>query len=419
MAPLPSSTKEDSFSKTLQYLYSKLPIYQRIGRGAFKKDLTNIKKLCSFLGNVHREFSSMHIAGTNGKGSTAHILSAIYQNNGYKVGLYTSPHLIDFRERIKINGELVDKNYIVEITQKLKPIINKIEPSFFEITVAIAFSYFASKKVDIAIIETGLGGRLDSTNIIDPLVSIITTIDYDHMDLLGNTLEEIAFEKAGIIKMNRPLVLGEESKQLKAIFDKIALQNNAPIFYADNGNYQTDLFGDIQQKNIGLGLKAVELAQNSLPTKHIKNIEALKQVKKLSNIQGRFQIAAEKPLTILDVGHNAQAFKLNLKEIQKLTYKKLFFILGFIVGKDLKNILNQFNDVVAEFHFTEPKIMRKLPIDQLIKELNLNFNKNFQIHENVNVAYNYIQKKATKDDLIFVGGSTFVVSDFLSSNHAH
>ncbi|MBT8327635.1 MAG: bifunctional folylpolyglutamate synthase/dihydrofolate synthase, partial [Bacteroidia bacterium] len=291
-----------TYEQTLDYLYTKLPMYQRIGKQAFKKDLTNIIKLCDALGNPQNNFKSIHIAGTNGKGSTAHILSSIYQNNGYKVGLYTSPHLVDFRERIKLNGQLCSKEFVIEFTESIQHLIDDIQPSFFEITVAMAFSYFAQEMVDIAIIETGLGGRLDSTNIIEPIASIITSIGFDHMDMLGNTLTAIADEKAGIIKDQVPVIVGEIADEPLEVIKNKAKLLNAPIHKTLMQEMETDLLGDYQLWNIASALKCVEVINNLLPTEEHKNKEALKQVGSLSNFVGRWQILNKQPLVICDVG---------------------------------------------------------------------------------------------------------------------
>ena len=395
-------------------------MYQREGRGAFKKDLTNISELCKYLGNVQNHFKSVHIAGTNGKGSTAHILSAIYQNNGYKVGLYTSPHLLDFRERIRINGEMVRKEFIIKTTQKLKPIINKIQPSFFEITVAMAFAYFDQENVDIAIVETGLGGRLDSTNILRPLATIVTTIDYDHTDLLGETLEEIAYEKAGIIKQKTPLILGEKSKHLQNLFRNICNRRKAKMYLSTvEKKYTTDLLGNIQQENVAMALKAVRILQEKMPTSEALDIQSLTKIKELTQLRGRFEIVQKNPWIILDVGHNVQAIQHNLNEIKKNDFQKCYFLLGFVKGKNIENILDQLSPVDAEFHFTEPNIMRKLELGELSKVLNNKFKRKYHIHKNVGIAFEKIYKKLNKDDLLFIGGSTFIVSDFIAHHNAN
>lgn len=395
-------------------------MYQREGRGAFKKDLTNISELCQYLGNAQNHFKSVHIAGTNGKGSTAHILSAIYQNNGYKVGLYTSPHLLDFRERIRINGEMVRKEFVIKTTQKLKPIISKIQPSFFEITVAMAFAYFDQENVDIAIVETGLGGRLDSTNILRPLATIITTIDYDHTDLLGETLEEIAYEKAGIIKQKTPLILGEKSKHLQNIFRNVCNLRKAKMYLSTiEKRYATDLLGNIQQENVAMALKAVQILQEMMPTKEALDIQSLTKIRELTKLRGRFEIVQKEPWVILDVGHNVQAIEQNLNEIKKIDFQKCYFLLGFVKGKNIENILERLSPIDAEFHFTEPNIMRKLELAELSKVLNNKFKKKYQIHQNVQVAFEKIYKKLNKDDLLFIGGSTFIVSDFIAHHNAN
>ncbi|NNJ55465.1 MAG: bifunctional folylpolyglutamate synthase/dihydrofolate synthase, partial [Bacteroidia bacterium] len=355
-----------TYEQTLDYLYTKLPMYQRIGKQAFKKDLTNIIKLCDALGNPQNNFKSIHIAGTNGKGSTAHILSSIYQNNGYKVGLYTSPHLVDFRERIKLNGQLCSKEFVIEFTESIQHLIDDIQPSFFEITVAMAFSYFAQEMVDIAIIETGLGGRLDSTNIIEPIASIITSIGFDHMDMLGNTLTAIADEKAGIIKDQVPVIVGEIADEPLEVIKNKAKLLNAPIHKTLMQEMETDLLGDYQLWNIASALKCVEVINNLLPTEEHKNKEALKQVGSLSNFVGRWQILNKQPLVICDVGHNEQGFQLVAKELDKYNLN-IYYILGFVQEKDLSSII-PILPKGEEYHFVKPKVIRGMHADKVQAE---------------------------------------------------
>ena len=399
-----------TYDKTLDYLYAKLPMYQRIGTSAFKKDLTNIIKLCDYLNNPHQKFKSIHIAGTNGKGSTSHILSSIYQSNGYKVGMYTSPHLVDFRERIKLNGTPCSKDFVIEFTDQLKPIIEKIQPSFFEITVAMAFEYFATEKVDIAIIETGLGGRLDSTNIVKPLVSIITSIGYDHMNMLGNTIEEITTEKAGIIKDNTPVIVGKVNKIAKQVLKKVASEKNAPLVFYQKEYQKTDLIGKHQQWNIGSALSCVESLKDTLPTNKFKNKQALLNVSELSNFLGRWQIFYKNPLVIGDVGHNEQGFRLIADELSKYS-KKIHFILGFVDDKDLSKIIPSL-PIASSYSFIKPNVIRGMKSEKA-REIFESYGIQGTSFIDLQSAINQRLKNVSKNELIFVGGSNFIIADLL------
>ena len=404
-----------TYEQTLDYLFAKLPMYQRIGKQAFKKDLTNIIKLCNALDNPQCEFKSIHIAGTNGKGSTSHILSSIYQHNGYKVGLYTSPHLVDFRERIKINGAMCSKEFVVEFTKAIEHLIDDIQPSFFEITVAMAFQYFAKEKVDVAIIETGLGGRLDSTNIIDPIAAIITSIGFDHMDMLGNTLTAIATEKAGIIKQHVPVIIGNIDDEPKQVIASKAVQLLAPIYSTQLHQFNTDLLGDYQQWNISCAMKCVEVIQDILPTNKTKNDEALLKVGELSNFTGRWQIVHKDPLVICDVGHNEQGFQLIAKELVKYNLN-IYYILGFVQEKDLSSII-PILPKGQEYHFVKPEVIRGMHTKDVQKAFH-KFNIEGTSHPNLKLAVNEVFAKISQADkknnsILFIGGSNFVVADLL------
>lgn len=385
-------------------------MYQRMGAYAFKKDLTNIIKLCDYLDNPQDKLKSIHIAGTNGKGSTSHILSAIYQSNGYKVGMYTSPHLVDFRERIKLDGILCSKDFVINFTRQIKPIIEEIHPSFFEITVAMAFEYFAKKNVDIAIIETGLGGRLDSTNIIHPIVSIITSIGFDHMDMLGNTIEQITNEKAGIIKNNTPVILGKVEEKAYNIINNVAKEKNAPVHFYIKDNYKTDLIGEHQQWNIGMAIACTDVLKHEFTTNKIKTKEALENVCNLSNFHGRWQIFCQEPLVIGDVGHNEEGFRLITKELTKYS-KKIHFILGFVEDKDLSKIIPLL-PMNSTYSFVKPDVIRGMKPDRT-KAI-------FESHGLQGVAFPDLEiaikdrfERIPKNELIFVGGSNFIIADLL------
>ena len=398
------------YEEGLNYLFSKLPMYQRTGAAAYKKDIGNIIKACKILDNPQNKFKSIHIAGTNGKGSTAHMLASIFQEAGYKTGLYTSPHLKDFRERIKIDGQLISKKDTLDFILKNKNQYEKIEMSFFEYTVAMAFDYFANENVDIAIIETGLGGRLDSTNIISPEISIITNIGYDHTNLLGNSLEEIAKEKAGIIKKNTPVIIGRKQKETEHIFKSEAKEKNSPIhFCKKNLNYSTDLKGEYQKENLNTALQAMNILNLNINDGIIS--KGLNNVVKNTGLNGRWQTIAKKPLTICDTGHNEDGIKNNIKQLKKLKFNKLHFVFGTVNDKDLRKILRLL-PVNAQYYFCSANIERSLNSEKLLEE-----SKNFKLlgerYESVIEAYHSAQSNAKMDDLIFIGGSTFIVAEVL------
>jgi len=393
-------------------------MYQRVGIVAYKKDLTNTLKLCEALGNPQNSFKSIHVAGTNGKGSTTHILSAIYQANGYKVGLYTSPHLVDFRERIKLNGEMCSKEFVVTFTQGIAPLIEEIQPSFFEITVAMAFAYFAEQQVDIAIIETGLGGRLDSTNIITPLACIITSIGYDHMDMLGDTLELIAAEKAGIIKEGVPIVYGNIEAGPLSVIKNTAVAKNAPIYCFNESNYTTDLSGNYQVWNIGCAVKTASLLQKALPTTVDKIKFALQNVKQLTHLWGRWQQLSAEPLIICDVGHNEEGFRL-ISEQLRAADKHIHYVLGFVKDKDLSAIIPLIPKG-SSYHFVKPTVIRGMDAELTKQHFN-EYNINGTAHQNISAAINAaLQSVVNKEtEMIFIGGSNFVVADVLALKEAN
>lgn len=424
-----------TYEQVIQYLYEKLPMYQRVGAIAFKKDLTNIIALCNALDNPQKKFKTIHIAGTNGKGSVSHFISSIFQEAGYKTGLYTSPHLIDFRERIKINGEWISETFVIDFVERIEPYIKTIQPSFFEMTVAMAFDYFAQEKVDIAIIETGLGGRLDSTNIISPELSVITNIGYDHMDMLGDTLALIAQEKAGIIKNQIPVVIGEKHSETTPVFNKKAKVNNSPIFYAEdilkvkNENHgdllevtyidvnkeeiivKSPLAAHYQTKNIRTVLSAISTI------KHTFNIDTnsvqlgIQNVVKNTGFLGRWQVVGKNPKIVLDCAHNTEGIVAMLEQLNFEKFKQLHIVYGCVKDKDFKNILTLF-PANAKMYFTQPSINRAASIHELTevaRELKLDFNYDANI-ENI---YKKVVDKALSNDLIIFTGSVFLVSDLL------
>lgn len=424
-----------NYQQTLDYLYQQLPMYQRLGQAAFKKDLTNIIRLCDGLGNPQERFKSIHIAGTNGKGSVAHILSAILQAQGLKVGLYTSPHYRDFRERIKINGAYIPENYVVEFVAKTKEDWAEIKPSFFEITVAMAFQYFAEEKVDIAVIETGLGGRLDSTNILTPIISAITNISFDHQDMLGDTLDKIAFEKAGIIKPKVPVVIGESHKITAAVFREKASEENSPIYFAEkayklvpiSANYERTVFnvfrnkrlryaalkvnltGEYQSKNLQTALQVIELLPFDIKEETLR--EGLLNLKSLTNYIGRWQLIGKKPLTFCDSAHNEAGIRYAMQQLASSRYEQLHIVMGVVRDKDLSKILPMFPSS-AKYYFAKAAIPRGLNAEKLREEAS-NYNLVGEAYESVKVALETARDNAQKEDLIFVGGSIFTVAEVI------
>ena len=388
-------------------------MYQRQGKTAFKKDLTNIIALADHLNNPQNKFKSIHVAGTNGKGSTSHMIASILQEAGYKVGLYTSPHLKDFRERIKVNGNMIGKNEVINFIDKNKAFIEKQEMSFFEMTVGLAFEYFASKNVDMAVIEVGLGGRLDSTNIIMPEVSVITNIGYDHMQMLGETLAEIAFEKAGIIKKGIPVVISEKQTAINDVFAKIAQEKNAEISYAEDEvkeSYKTDLLGNYQKKNIKAAVQAIKILNikgYKVLSKHIKT--GLLNVVKNTGLLGRWQVIQNDPKIICDTAHNKEGLNYVIGQLTTLSYDKLHIILGVVNDKDLDTILPLFPKN-AVYYFCRPDIPRGLDAQMLQAEAKTYGLKGSSFPK-VSEALKTARKEASKNDIIFVGGSTFVVAE--------
>jgi len=402
-----------NYAETIDYLFEKLPIYQRIGEIAYKADIGNIVKASEILENPHLNFKSVHIAGTNGKGSTAHMIASILQEAGYKVGLYTSPHLKDFRERIKINGKMISKETVVDFVQQYKINFEKIDLSFFEFTVAMAFHYFSEKKVDIAIIETGLGGRLDSTNIIKPLVSVITNIGFDHTSLLGNTIEEIAAEKAGIIKENTPVIIGKKQKECEDIFITKAKENNSSIsFCLGETKYQSDLKGNYQSENVRTALFTIKEIQKQgfrISEENIK--KGLMNVVKNTSLLGRWQVLEKEPLIICDSAHNEDGIKEVVKQLSEVDYKELHFVLGTVNDKNIDNILSLLPKK-ARYYFCQANIPRSLDREILQSKCKKNglYGK---VYNSVSQSLKTAEKNAKKEDCIFVGGSTFVVAEII------
>lgn len=401
-----------TYQETLHYLFNQLPMYQRIGAAAYKVDLNNTYELCRLLQNPQSDFKSVHVAGTNGKGSTSHMLASILQQAGLKVGLYTSPHLKDFRERIKINGEMISEKEVVIFVERYKEAFEKINLSFFEWTVGLAFRYFSDQKVDIAIVETGLGGRLDSTNVVIPEVAVITNIGLDHTQFLGDTFEKIAGEKAGIIKNQVPVVIGETQQEIQHVFVSKAKEKQAPIYFADQQvtNLKTDLLGDYQKKNIKTVLQTIKLLQEKGWKVKDEDIETgLLDVVRNTGLLGRWQILGKDPLTICDTGHNEAGITEITRQLAKMDYENLHFVFGAVNDKSIDTILRLLPKN-ASYYLCQANIPRALPIDDLenkFKETGLNYKK----CGSVQGAFKMAKESAGKDDVVFIGGSTFVVAE--------
>ena len=399
-----------TYQETVDWMFSQLPMYQRQGKAAFKKDLTNIIAFCDVLKNPEEKFVSIHVGGTNGKGSTSHIISSILQEAGYKVGLYTSPHLKNFTERVRINGEEISEKYVADFITKNTLFLKKQQLSFFEMTVGLAFDYFASQKVDIAIVEVGLGGRLDSTNIISPEVSVITKIGYDHTQFLGDTLPEIAFEKAGIIKKNTPIVIGEKQKEVADVFFKKALEMNATISFASDKKHdvETDLLGAYQKKNGTTAIHAIK-ALKGFTVSDNQLQKGLLNVVKNTNLKGRWQILQVAPRVICDTAHNKEGLYYVMHQLASLPVKNLHIVLGVVTDKKLEEILPLFPQD-ASYYFCKPNIPRGLDEYELQSKAN-HFGLLGSTYNSVNEAYLAAISNAEKEDVVFVGGSTFVVGE--------
>nr|WP_294906423.1 folylpolyglutamate synthase/dihydrofolate synthase family protein [uncultured Lacibacter sp.] len=425
-----------TYQETIDYLFTRLPMFSRIGAAAIKKDLHNTIALCNALNNPQQQFKSIHIAGTNGKGSVSHMLAAILQTAGCKVGLYTSPHLHDFRERIKVNGAMITEAYVIDFTQRIQSLIDEIEPSFFEITVAMAFEYFAQETVDIAVIETGLGGRLDSTNIITPELSVITNIGWDHMNLLGDTLEKIAAEKAGIIKESIPVVVGETVTETKPVFENKAKETQSSLHFAYEEftvehkkqvnqllavtlketisnkqlHYKLDLPGIYQTKNIVTVLSAVRQLQQMgwlINEEHLQT--ALSNSKQINGLHGRWEIIETNPMVVLDVGHNEDGIKQIVAQLNESSYRQLHIIIGMVKDKEVEKVL-MLLPKDATYYFTKAHIPRALPeTDLQQKALACDLKGN--TYDHVNIAITAAKAQASEDDLILVCGSVFLVGE--------
>jgi dihydrofolate synthase / folylpolyglutamate synthase len=426
-----------TYTQTLEFLYSQLPAFHRIGKAAYRNDLNNTILLDNYFHNPHKKFLTIHIAGTNGKGSVSHMISSIFQEAGYKTGLYTSPHLRDFRERIRVNGAMMPESSVVQFVEANRGIIESVKPSFFEMTVAMAFNYFAESNIDIAVIEVGLGGRLDSTNIITPVLSVITNIGHDHMDLLGDTFEKIAREKAGIIKHKVPVIISETHQETEKVFTEKALETGSEILFADKkyschlttidsqkgirkysiknlltGQCQegvTPLGGDYQAKNLQAVYAAAYFLKDgfSLTDDNISN--GIEKVVLNTGLQGRWQILSTSPLTICDTGHNREGLEYVLNQIKRIPNSRLHMIIGFVNDKDLQSVLPLFPKDAA-YYFTKASVPRALNEESLKAEA-VKFGLSGDCYPDVKSALEKAKSGAKQTDLIFIGGSTFVVAE--------
>lgn len=433
-----------TYKQTLDYLFSKLPMYQRVGSAAYKANLDNTIAICHSLGNPEKKLKFVHVAGTNGKGSSSHMIAAILQKAGYKTGLYTSPHLVDFRERIKINGKMISQSEVVQFVETYKMIFEKVQPSFFEWTVGLAFHYFAKKDVDVVVLEVGLGGRLDSTNVINPIACLITNIGFDHMNLLGDSLPKIASEKAGIIKHKIPVTVSQSQLDVISVFNDKAKEMKAPIEFADKNykiishshkddklyieilykktnishEFHLDLTGSYQLKNILGVLNTIDCLKHQgfiIEHEHIQ--EALANVCKLTGFHGRWQLLGTNPITIADTGHNEDGIKEVLENLKRYTYKTLHIVLGVVNDKDLSKIFHLLPKK-AIYYFCKANIPRALDERELQHQAQL-FGFNGKAFKTVSEAYANAKNKAKSNDLIFIGGSTFTVADIISHLKSH
>ena len=428
-----------TYKKNLEYLFTSMPMYQHIGSNAYKADLENAFMLDEYFNFPHRSFKTVHIAGTNGKGSVSHMLASVFQDAGFRTGLFTSPHLLDFRERIKIDGKLITKKFVIDFTKKHKEIFNKIKPSFFEMTVFLAFEYFRQKKVDIAVIEVGLGGRLDTTNIITPEISVITNISKDHTQILGNTIKKIAHEKAGIIKENIPIVIGRNQPETRPIFELKAKEKNCLLYFADdlfksdfqlqtlNGkikyhfskifhwkfeNVEADLKGIYQKENIGTVLTTLAiLEKKGINITESQIQKGIRHVIKNTTLLGRWMEIDTNPLVVCDNAHNEDGISVVINQISITPHEKLHMVLGFVSDKDLRSILPLL-PTHAQYYLCEPDIPRARNVFELQNEFNIHGLKTLAFKK-VEDAFKVAKDNAGKKDFIFIGGSTFVVADFL------
>lgn len=433
------NTVFDNYEQAIQWMFQQIPMYQRTGKAAYKVDLEMTHRIDKYFGHPHKHFKTIHIAGTNGKGSVSHMVASVLQAAGYKTGLYTSPHLKDFRERIRVDGEKVQKQFVLDFMKKNKEFFLEVEPSFFEMSVAMAFEYFKFKKVEVAVVEVGMGGRLDSTNIIQPEVTAITNIGYDHTQFLGNTLEEIAYEKGGTIKKSVPVVIGETSPFTENIFRKLAHEHSASVYFADQeyrlipmrttkellhsfdvvykgvkkiDNLQSDLLGKYQEKNIITALKIIDILNNKIFFINEENLrKGMMNVKTTTGFLGRWYVLSQEPMIICDTGHNREGLQYAMDQLKTLNHKALHFILGFVNDKNLDTILDLFPGN-AHYYFSKANIPRAMN-EKILAEKASEYGLSGETFPTVAEALSAAKQRASATDVIFVGGSTFVVSEVI------
>ncbi|MGP1537635.1 bifunctional folylpolyglutamate synthase/dihydrofolate synthase [Bacteroides heparinolyticus] len=419
-----------NYEETINYLYNAAPAFEKVGAGAYKEGLSNTHILDKHFNHPHKQFKTIHIAGTNGKGSCSHTLAAILQSQGYKVGLYTSPHLVDFRERIRVNRECISEERVIRFVEKEKSFFEPLQPSFFELTTALAFLYFAEQNVDIAVIEVGLGGRLDCTNIITPILSVITNISFDHTQFLGNTLAKIAREKAGIIKNGVPVLVGETCEETRPVFEQVAREHDATLYYAEDNiiedDYEFELKGAYQEKNKNTILNIVRLLRNQIDISNDAVINGMKNVCELTGLMGRWQTISNTPLTICDTGHNLAGWKYLHKQIKE-TYEAirsktvntsmLRIVFGMVDDKDIEAVM-ELLPKNATYYYCQASTHRAIPSTR-INGIALNLNISGQAFSTVEEAYNAVRKDAMKDEFIFIGGSSYVVADLFTYLKKH
>lgn len=409
-----------NYQETTEYLFNSTPVFEKIGAKAYKPGLQTTHELDEHFGHPHRQYKNIHIAGTNGKGSCSHTIAAILQSQGYKVGLYTSPHLVDFRERIRVNGECLPEQYVIDFVEENRAFFEPLHPSFFELTTAMAFKYFAEQKVDYAVIEVGLGGRLDCTNIITPVLSVITNISFDHTQFLGNTLAEIAGEKAGIIKPDVPVVIGEYIEETRPVFEKVAEERHSPILFAQDEdismNVDMELKGSYQERNRKTILAALNVLRQTMTISDEAIRNGFGHVCELTGLRGRWEKLGEAPLVICDTGHNLAGWKYLATQINDVDAQVKHIVFGMVDDKDVEHVLQLLRDKLkngVKFYWTQPSTKRAIPVEKL-RDTALKYNLHGEMYHSVKEAYMTAKADAKNDDFIFVGGSSYVVADLLS-----
>ena len=409
-----------NYQETTEYLFNSTPVFEKIGAKAYKPGLQTTHELDEHFGHPHRQYKTIHIAGTNGKGSCSHTIAAILQSQGYKVGLYTSPHLVDFRERIRVNGECLPEQYVIDFVEENRAFFEPLHPSFFELTTAMAFKYFAEQKVDYAVIEVGLGGRLDCTNIITPVLSVITNISFDHTQFLGNTLAEIAGEKAGIIKPDVPVVIGEYIEETRPVFEKVAEERHSPILFAQDEdismNVDMELKGSYQERNRKTILAALKVLRQTMTISDEAIRNGFGHVCELTGLRGRWEKLGEAPLVICDTGHNLAGWKYLATQINDVDAQVKHIVFGMVDDKDVEHVLQLLRDKLkngVKFYWTQPSTKRAIPVEKL-RDTALKYNLHGERYRSVKEAYMTAKANAKNDDFVFVGGSSYVVADLLS-----